>query len=92
MPDETLWPLEHHTAAKHEILRCYLGAWFPILTSGGFNRRDLFLYGIAVPGFYEGGELGSPIIALDTLVNHAAFGVTWTRAAAPSVTPVAASA
>src|SRR5947208_15265864 len=23
MPDETLWPLEHHTAAKHEILRRY---------------------------------------------------------------------
>jgi three-Cys-motif partner protein len=73
MPDETLWPLEHHTAAKHEILRRYLGAWFPILTSGGFNRRVLFLDGFAGPGIYEGGELGSPIIALDTLVNHAAF-------------------
>lgn len=73
MPDETIWDLEHHTAAKHEILRRYLGAWFPILTSGGFNRRVLFVDGFAGPGLYSHGEPGSPIIALNTLINHQAF-------------------
>lgn len=73
MPQTTVWELEHHTAAKHEILRRYLAAWFPILTIGGFNRRVLFLDGFAGPGIYSHGEAGSPIIALDTLVNHQMF-------------------
>jgi hypothetical protein len=30
-PNETLWEIEPHTKAKHEILQRYLGAWFPIL-------------------------------------------------------------
>lgn len=74
MPEETVWALEHHTKAKHEILRRYLGAWFPILAARGWNRRVVFLDGFAGPGVYEHGEPGSPIIALDTLVNHAHFG------------------
>jgi three-Cys-motif partner protein len=75
MPQSTVWELEHHTAAKHEILRRYLAAWFPILTIGGFNKRVLFLDGFAGPGVYSHGEPGSPIIALDThtLVNHRLF-------------------
>ena len=32
-PDETIWEIEPHTLAKHEILRRYLGAWFPILAT-----------------------------------------------------------
>jgi hypothetical protein len=51
----------------------YLGAWFPILTSSGWNRRVIFLDGFAGPGRYTAGEPGSPIIALDTLVNHRHF-------------------
>src|SRR5690554_564418 len=35
MPDEPIWPIEEHTKAKHELLRRYLGAWFPILASRG---------------------------------------------------------
>ena len=73
MPDETTWPLDEHTRAKHEILRRYLGAWFPILTIRGANRRVIFLDGFAGPGRYSGGEPGSPLIALETLVNHTHF-------------------
>ncbi len=73
MADEPIWPLEAHTRAKHELLRRYLAAWFPILTNRGFNRRVLFLDGFAGPGIYANGEPGSPIIALDTLVNHKHF-------------------
>jgi three-Cys-motif partner protein len=73
VPYETVWELEHHTAAKHEILRRYLGAWFPVLTHGGWNRRVIFFDGFAGPGIYDKGEPGSPIIALDTLVSHKMF-------------------
>jgi three-Cys-motif partner protein len=66
-----VWPLEAHTAAKHKILRAYLGAWFAIL--GAYNGRVLFFDGFAGPGIYAGGEPGSPIIALRTLLNHSAF-------------------
>jgi len=74
VPSETVWPLDEHTRAKHELLRRYLGAWFPILTYGGFHRRVLFLDGFAGPGVYADGEPGSPIIALNTLVSHRVFG------------------
>lgn len=73
MPDETTWPIDEHTRAKHEILRRYLGAWFPILTIQGSNLRVIFLDGFAGPGRYSGGEPGSPLIALETLVTHTAF-------------------
>lgn len=70
-PKETLWPLDPHTLAKHEILRRYLSAWFPIMSQ--WNNRLVFLDGFAGPGAYAGGEEGSPLIALKTLIGHAAF-------------------
>lgn len=73
MSDSTIWNIEQHTIAKHELLRNYLNAWFPILTIGGFNRRVIFLDGFAGPGIYSDGEQGSPLIALDVLVNHTSF-------------------
>lgn len=73
MPNDTVWELEPHTKAKHELLRRYLGAWFPIITSSRRNRPVLFLDGFAGPGVYSNGEPGSPVIALETLVNHARF-------------------
>ena len=33
--DDVIWQLEPHTKAKHELLRYYLGAWFPILATEG---------------------------------------------------------
>jgi len=66
--DTTIWDLDDHTRAKHEILRYYLGGWFPILarTSG----RIIYLDGFAGPGIYSKGEEGSPIIALRTASEH----------------------
>lgn len=74
MSEEAVWKIEQHTRAKHELLRRYLGAWFPILTASGWNRRVLFLDGFAGPGVYAGGEPGSPLIALSTLVDHPYYG------------------
>lgn len=67
-PSETLWEIEPHTLAKHEILRRYLGAWFPILAK--YNGRIVYLDGFCGPGRYKGGEDGSPIIALREAINH----------------------
>lgn len=66
--NDTIWPLEPHTAAKHAILRNYLNAWLPIMTK--WNGRVIFLDGFAGPGKYEGGEPGSPIIALESALAH----------------------
>jgi three-Cys-motif partner protein len=64
----TVWKIEDHTKAKHEILKRYLGAWFPILST--YSGRIIYLDGFAGPGVYEGGEDGSPVIALQTAVEH----------------------
>lgn len=66
--DAVVWTLEPHTAAKHAILRSYLGGWYPKL--GSTRGRVLFLDGFAGPGIYRGGELGSPLVALDSLLGH----------------------
>jgi three-Cys-motif partner protein len=66
---ETLWPLDAHTRGKHEVLREYLSAWFPIL--GSFAGRIAFVDGFAGPGQYSKGEPGSPLIALDVFRQHA---------------------
>jgi three-Cys-motif partner protein len=65
---ETVWPIEPHTKAKHQILEEYLKAWFPILSR--WQGRVLYLDGFAGPGIYSGGEEGSPIIALRTALTH----------------------
>ena len=70
-PNQTIWEIEPHTAAKHELLKHYLGAWFPILASR--EKRIIFLDGFAGPGIYSDDSPGSPIIALNTLLNHGAF-------------------
>jgi three-Cys-motif partner protein len=69
-PEETIWQIEPHTAAKHKILRKYLDAWFPIL--GKHNRRLVYLDGFSGPGRYTGGEPGSPIVALESALTHRA--------------------
>lgn len=67
-PQETLWKLDPHTKAKHEILKRYLAAWFPILST--HHSRIVYIDGFAGPGRYEKGESGSPVIALNVAVNH----------------------
>ena len=71
----TVWHADPHTFAKHAILECYLKAWFPILTrqttkvSQG-SKEVLFIDGFAGPGEYLDGRLGSPIIALNSVLDH----------------------
>ena len=72
-PRATTWRMRRHTLAKHELMRTYLDAWFPIHTIQGHQERVIFLDGFAGPGIYDGGELGSPLIALEALINHASF-------------------
>jgi three-Cys-motif partner protein len=67
-PMEPLWEIEPHTKAKHEILKRYLDAWFPILAT--YNQRIIYLDGFCGPGRYKGGEDGSPIIAIKKALNH----------------------
>lgn len=69
-PKDTIWPIEPHTLAKHQILLKYWQAWLPIMSS--WNGRVLYVDGFAGPGLYMGGEPGSPIIALDAAINHRA--------------------
>jgi three-Cys-motif partner protein len=71
----TVWPAEDHTLAKHAILKRYLQAWFPILSHQSAIVRSptqqiLYIDGFAGPGEYEGGELGSPILALQAALEH----------------------
>ena len=66
--ESTTWVIQPHTEAKHEILRYYLGAWFPILATA--QPRLLYIDGFAGPGEYKGGEDGSPIIALKVARDH----------------------
>ena len=68
-PVDTLWRYDPHTIAKHKILGSYLKAWAPILSS--FNGRIVYIDGFAGPGEdSEHSHYGSPIIALDSVVNH----------------------
>ena len=69
-PRTTTWPLEQHTRGKHMVLKNYMGAWLPILTS--WNGRVLFIDAFAGPGEYSNGESGSPVIALRALIDHRA--------------------
>jgi three-Cys-motif partner protein len=67
-PLGTIWPLEPHTAKKHEILRRYFEAWLPILANT--NGRVVYIDGFAGPGEYSRGEHGSPVIVLKAARDH----------------------
>src|SRR5438105_4984690 len=75
-PKDTLWDLEPHTAAKHQILRRYLNAWLPIMSrlTGQWaligQGRLVLIDGFCGPGRYNGGEDGSPIIMLKAFLEH----------------------
>jgi three-Cys-motif partner protein len=67
-PLGTIWPLQPHTAKKHEILKRYFEAWLPILANS--NGRVVYIDGFAGPGVYSGGEDGSPVIVLKAAASH----------------------
>ncbi|OLT21168.1 hypothetical protein BJF81_15655 [Ornithinimicrobium sp. CNJ-824] len=69
--DSPVWDIAPHTSAKHQIMRKYLGGWFPKLGMGTYSSgRVIFLDGFAGPGVYSDGTEGSPTIALRELMNH----------------------
>ncbi len=69
-PKTTIWDLEPHSRAKHDILQGYLQAWLPILAQGRFPELA-YIDGFAGPGRYSEGEDGSPIIALKAALKNA---------------------
>lgn len=68
VPTTTLWELDPHTKAKHDILKRYLNAWFPILSTN--SHRIVYVDGFSGPGRYKSGEVGSPVIALNLAANR----------------------
>ena len=67
-PLPTVWKIEKHTLAKHEILKKYLDAWAPIMSRCA--GRIVYIDGFAGPGKYSGGEDGSPIIAIKSISDN----------------------
>ena len=66
----TIWEAEPHTLAKHGILKTYLEAWAAILGRSHLGPELLFVDGFAGPGQYLRGEPGSPIVALNSILEH----------------------
>ena len=66
----TVWDAERHTLAKHGILKTYLEAWVAILSRSPFATELLYVDGFAGPGEYRKGEPGSPIVALNSILDH----------------------
>lgn len=70
-----VWEGFAHTFAKHQILKTYLKAWLPIMSRQshklGISETELlFADGFAGPGCYAGGEPGSPILAIKSVLEH----------------------
>jgi three-Cys-motif partner protein len=74
MSDElpALWPADAHTLTKHRILKNYFEAWAPILShaKGIQGSELLFVDAFAGPGQYSTGEPGSPIVAINAILDH----------------------
>ena len=71
----TIWEGSAHTFAKHQILKTYLKAWMPIMSRQshrlGISEAELFFVdGFAGPGRYARDEDGSPILAIESVLNH----------------------
>lgn len=54
---------------KHDLIRNYLQGWFPKL--GSWAGRIIYFDTHAGRGKHAAGQLGSPLVALDALLNHA---------------------
>ncbi|WP_420807920.1 three-Cys-motif partner protein TcmP [Amycolatopsis antarctica] len=64
------WKRADHTGAKHDIYRRYLERWFPILLRGtNAYKSATYAEGFAGPGVYEDDHPGSPIIAIQALLE-----------------------
>lgn len=88
IPDDSdeKWRYSEHVAAKHEVLRRYLGAWLAIL--GRYHKKLVIYDGFAGRGRYVGGEDGSPVIMFRRAVEAVEAG----RAETVSIVCVEANA
>lgn len=66
--DDVVWSAEPHTLAKHRVYQQYLSKWMPIMIHS-WKGDVTYAEGFAGPGVYAGGEMGSPVIALRTLLD-----------------------
>jgi len=68
-PNPTYWddytPFQQ---IKHDLIRCYLNGWYPKL--GFWAGRVLYVDTHAGRGKYETGDPGSPVVALQTFLDH----------------------
>lgn len=53
---------------KHRLIENYLNGWFPKV--GSFANRLLYFDTHAGKGTYKSGDIGSPLVAVNTLLNH----------------------
>jgi three-Cys-motif partner protein len=71
--DPKRWVYKAQTRVKHSILGQYLKKWLPKLgrsdNKTGKARTLHYVDGFAGRGKYEGGEIGSPLVALDILTS-----------------------
>jgi len=59
---------------KHMLIKNYLQGWFPKMALGASGRRRLnYVDTHAGRGRYMTGQLGSPLVALTTLLNHSSL-------------------
>jgi three-Cys-motif partner protein len=70
VPRETVWECKPHTLAKHRILRRYLEAWYPILSSKSWCTTLTYAEGFAGSGVYKDGSPGSPVIAAEVFLRR----------------------
>lgn len=69
---KTTWSADPHTLVKHRVYERYLSKWMPIMIQG-WKGDVTYAEGFAGPGVYDGGEPGSPVLALRTLLSSAAL-------------------
>lgn len=65
----TRWNAAPHTLAKVRILRAYLHAWFQIMGRSQRGKEILYIDGFAGPGSYMNQAEGSPLAALNALIE-----------------------
>jgi three-Cys-motif partner protein len=53
---------------KHSLIRNYLNGWLPML--GSWSGKILYFDTHAGRGVHRGGQAGSPLVALDCVLNH----------------------
>ena len=60
-------PFQH---VKHRLINYYIDGWFPKLALGTRTGRVLYIDTHAGRGRHSSGEIGSPLVALNTLLGH----------------------